>query len=76
MKKLMKRKMIIESNEIANTKLILLKDVNTSRVKFAFNIMKVIKTKDYSDGNGAVAWERLKKKYKPVSTPSIVKLEK
>jgi hypothetical protein len=34
------------------------------------------KTKDYPDVNGAIAWERLKNKYKPVSAPLMVKLEK
>jgi gag-polypeptide of LTR copia-type len=36
----------------------------------------VCKSKDYPDGNAAIAWERLKNKYEPIFTPSMVKLEK
>jgi hypothetical protein len=51
-------------------------DVKASSGKVAFNIIRACKTKDYPDGNGAIAWERLKNKYEPVSAPSMVKLEK
>jgi hypothetical protein len=47
-----------------------------SNGKVAFNIIRGCKTKDYPDGNGAIAWDRLKNKYEPVSVPSMVKLEK
>jgi hypothetical protein len=47
-----------------------------SNGKVAFNIIRGCKTKDYPDGNGAIAWERLKNIYEPVSVSSMVKLEK
>jgi hypothetical protein len=31
---------------------------------------------NYPDGNGAISWERIRSKYEPVSTPSMVELEK
>jgi gag-polypeptide of LTR copia-type len=66
----------IELNEITYTKLILFIHVKTSNGKIAFNIVKGCKGKDYPDGNAAVAWEKLKNKYEPVSAPSMVKLDK
>jgi hypothetical protein len=71
-----KKSIIIELNEIAYTELILSIDVKGSSGKVAFKIIRGCKTKDYLDGNGAIAWERLKNKYEPVSAPSMVKLEK
>ena len=68
--------MTIELNEIAYTELILLIDVKTSSGKVAFNLIKGCKSKDYPDGNAAVAQERLKNKFEPISAPSLVKLEK
>ena len=41
----------------------------------AFSIVKGCKAKDYEDGNAAMAWEQLKKRYQPTSAPSSVKLE-
>jgi hypothetical protein len=71
-----KKSITIELNEIAYTEFILLIDVKASSGKVAFNIIRKFKTKDYSDGNVAIAWERLKNTYEPVSAPSMVKLEK
>jgi hypothetical protein len=71
-----KNSIIIKLNEIAYTELILLIDVKASSGKVDFNFIRGCKTKDYPDGNGAMAWERLKNKYEPVSVPSMVKLEK
>jgi hypothetical protein len=71
-----KKSIIIELNEISFTELILSIDVKASSGKVAFNIIRGFKTKDYPDGNGAIAWERLKNKYGPVSAPSMVKIEK
>jgi hypothetical protein len=70
------KSIIIELNKIAYTELILWIDVKASSGKVAFYIIRGCKTKDYPDGNGAIAWERLKNKYEPVSAPSMVKLEK
>jgi hypothetical protein len=71
-----KKSIIIKLNEIAYNELILSIDVKASSRKVAFNIIRGCKTKDYPDGNGAIAWERLNNKYEPVSAPSMVKLEK
>jgi hypothetical protein len=71
-----KKSIDIEMNEIAYTELILSIDVNTSSGKNTFNLIEGCKSKDYPDGNAAIAWERLKNKYEPISTPSLVKLEK
>jgi hypothetical protein len=65
-----------ELNEIAYTELNLSIDVKTSNGKIAFNIVKECKSKHYPDGNAAVAWEKLKNKYEPISDPSMVKLDK
>jgi hypothetical protein len=70
-----KKSFIIELNEIAYNELILSIDFQDSSGKVAFNIIRGCKTKDYTDGNGAISWERLKNKYEPVSVPSMVKLE-
>jgi hypothetical protein len=32
--------------------------------------------KDYEDGHAGLAWGKLKKKYDPVSAPSLVKTER
>jgi hypothetical protein len=71
-----KKSIAIEMNEIAYTKLILSIDVETSSGEVAFNLIKGRKSKDFPDGNAAIAWERLKKKYEPISAPSLLKLEK
>jgi hypothetical protein len=71
-----KKSIAIELNEIAYTELILSIDVKTSIGKIAFHLIKGCKSKDYPDGNAAISWERLKKKYGPISAPSLVKLEK
>jgi hypothetical protein len=71
-----KKSIIIKLNEIAYTEINSLIDVMASSGKVAFYIIRGCNTKDYPDRNGAIAWERLKNKYEPVSAPSMVKLEK
>jgi hypothetical protein len=66
-----KNSIVIKSNEIAYTELILLIDIKASSGK-----VRGFKTKDYPNGNGDNAWERLKNKYEPVSALLMVKLEK
>ena len=39
-------------------------------------MVKGCKNKDYTEGNAAMAWERLKNKYEPTSAPSLVKTER
>ena len=51
-------------------------DDKTSSGKVEFNLVKACKNKDYVDGNAFMAWERLKNKFEPASTPSLVKMEK
>ena len=67
---------IFDLNELAYTELILSIDVRTSSGKVAFNMVKGCKNKDYTEGNAAMAWERLKNKYEPTSAPSLVKTER
>jgi hypothetical protein len=67
---------IIDLNEMAFTELVLSIDVSSSSGKIAFGIVKSCKTKDYEDVHAALTWEKLKKKYDPVSTPSLVKTER
>jgi hypothetical protein len=67
---------IIELNEIAFTELELSIKVSSSSGKIAFEIVKSCKMKDYEDGHAGLAWEKLKKKYDPVSASSLVKTER
>jgi hypothetical protein len=67
---------ITDLNEIAFTELIPSIDVSKSNGKIAFGIVKSCKSKDFEDGNAVLAWEKLKKKYDPISVPSIVKTER
>jgi hypothetical protein len=72
-KKLMR---ITELNEIAFTELILSIDLSNSIGKIAFVIVKSCKSKEIEDVNAALAWGKLKKKYDPISAPSLVKTER
>ena len=67
---------IREHNKNAYTKLILPIDVSNSQGKIAFGIVKSCKSKEFEDGNAALAWDKLKKKYDPISAPSLVKTER
>jgi hypothetical protein len=67
---------IADLNEIAFTELILSIDVSHSNGKIVFGIVKSCKSKELEDGNTALAWETLKKKYDPISAPSLVKTER
>jgi hypothetical protein len=60
---------IIELNEDAYTELILSIDVKASSGTIAFNLVTGCNSKDYPDGNAAIAWERLKNKYEPITAP-------
>ena len=48
---------IADLNEIAFTELILSIDVSNSNGKIAFGIVKSCKSKEFEDGNAALAWE-------------------
>jgi hypothetical protein len=60
----------VEMNELAHTELILSIDDKTNSGKVEFNLVKGCKNKDYEDGNASMAWERLRNKFEPSSTPS------
>jgi hypothetical protein len=49
-------------NEMACTELIISIDVRISSGKVVFSIIKGYKSRDYTDGNSALAWDKLKKK--------------
>jgi hypothetical protein len=38
-----------------------------------FSIIKGCKSRDYTDGNSALAWDKLKEKFDLVSDPSLIK---
>jgi hypothetical protein len=44
--------------------------------KLLLEFKKKCKTKEYEDGNSTHAWEKLKKKFDPVSAPTLVKTER
>jgi hypothetical protein len=67
---------IIDLIEMAFTKLVLSIDVSSSSGKIVFGIVKSYKTKDYEDGHADLSWEKLKKKYDPVSALLLVKTER
>ena len=71
-----KKKETRELNELAYQDLILSIDGTTKAGRVAFQIVKTSKGKDYEDGNAAVAWQRLKKKYAPTRAPSLLLLKK
>jgi hypothetical protein len=51
-------------------------DVRNISFKIPFVIVKSCNAKDNNDGHAGLAWEKLKKKYDPVSVPSLVKTER
>jgi hypothetical protein len=65
----------MELNKVAYTERLLSINVKTSNGKIAFTIVKRCKSKDHPDGNAAITWDKLKNKYKPMSAPSLVKLD-
>ena len=67
---------IREKNESGYTDLILSMDTETSSGKVAFNTVRNSKSKDYEDGNIAIAFKNLRRKYAPKTAPSLAKLHK
>ena len=63
-----------EMNELAYDDLIMSMDGTKSGGKVAFNIIKNTKTEEYPDGNASIAWQKLKKKYAPMSAPNLLKV--
>ena len=60
-------------NKIAFTELVLSIDEITSSGKIALRIIEIYKAKEFEDGKTASTWEKLKRKYDPVSASSLVK---
>jgi hypothetical protein len=65
-----------DMNKLAYTELILSINDKKSTGKVAFNLVEGCKNKENTDGNAGMAWERLRYKFEPSSSPSLVKLEK
>jgi hypothetical protein len=66
----------INLNEIAYTELIHFIDVKASYGNIAFNIVNGCKSKDFPYGVAVNSWGKIKNKYEPVSSPSMIKLDK
>ena len=64
-----------QRNAIGYTDLILSMDTTKKGGKIAFACIKRSKSKEYPEGNIAVAWENLKKKYEPNTRPQLIILE-
>jgi hypothetical protein len=60
-------------NKLAFTELMISIDVSKTGGKLVFGVLKSCKTKDYEDGKTRVAWQKVKKKFDPVSAPTLVK---
>jgi hypothetical protein len=65
-----------DHDEMASTELILSIDVRCSSDEVAFSIIKGCKSRDYTDGNSALASDKLKKKFDPISAPSLFETER
>jgi hypothetical protein len=63
-------------NDIVCMELILSIDVGSNNGKVVFIFIKGCKSRDYNDGNSALAWDKLKKKFDPVFDPPSVKTER
>jgi hypothetical protein len=61
---------------MANTELILSIDIKGITGKFVFSIFVGYKNWYYTDENCVFAWVKLKKKFDPAFTPSLVRTEK
>ena len=61
-------------NEKAYADLVLSMDTDKPSGRVAFNIIRGTKTAEYADGNAALAWKRLKRKYEPNTAPTLMKL--
>ena len=69
-----RKKGLRELNEIGYKALILLIDGETQLGQLAFAIVNGCKTDKLRDGDCAMAWHRLCKKYEPKSAPSRLAL--
>jgi hypothetical protein len=63
-------------HEMAYTELILSIDVRSNSGKAVFSIIKGYKSRDYTDGNSSLDWDKVKKNFDPDSSPSLVKTER
>jgi hypothetical protein len=67
---------ICNFNDLSYKELNFYSHVRNSSGKVEFRMVKGCKNKDYTEGNEAMAWERLTNKYEPTSVPSLVKTER
>jgi hypothetical protein len=67
---------IRELNEQGYSDLILSMDTKENAGKIAFNLVRSSKNEDYEDGNIAVAFKSLKRKYSPKTAPTLAKYHK
>ena len=67
---------IQELNEQGYSDLILSMDTKENAGKIAFNLVRSSKNEDYEDGNIAVAFKSLKRKYSPKTAPTLAKYHK
>jgi hypothetical protein len=61
-------------NEKAYMELILSMDTDQPGGSIAFNIVKGTKKGEYKEGNAKLAWKNLKKKYAPMTAPSLMRM--
>jgi len=69
-------KKLRDLNDLAYESLLLMIDGKSQGGKVAFKIVSGCKTDELSDGDAALAWKRLSKKYEPKTAPSRLMLKK
>ncbi len=69
-------KKLRDLNDMAYGSFLLMIDGKSQSGKVAFKIVSGCKTDDLSNGDAALAWKRLSKKYEPKTAPSRLMLKK
>jgi gag-polypeptide of LTR copia-type/Zinc knuckle len=67
---------IMDLNDNRYSDLVLSMDTSMNAGRVAFSLVRASKSKDYPDGNIAVAWSKLKKKYAPTTAHTLAKYHK
>ena len=65
-----------ELNELAFEDLVLSMDTKKGQGKIAANLVNSAKNEDFSEGDAKEAWDKLRKKYNPSTTPSLLRIKK
>ena len=65
-----------EANEMAYTDLVLSINGESASGRVAFNLVRLSKTKEHTEGDARLAWAKLKNKYATKSAPSLLALKK